>query len=166
MPTFAYKIQSKSTEFTWVATPPGLYVFPLGSWLVSWATPTCWRYDAHACPHLNKRNNIMKEHTDIKLTKIWRWHLNSSGRDRGRRSASPPRAAEMCRMGCDNTESTAPTYARHLIPRNVHSQVSHLRTNAWQADQPLHAVWYVPSKLFLQHGWCSLQVLHLSLVKI
>lgn len=62
-------------------------------------------------------------------------------------------------------QECAPTNAGHLVPGDVHSQVSHLRSNSGQADQPLHAVWDVPAKLLLQHGRCQLNILHLSLKK-
>lgn len=57
------------------------------------------------------------------------------------------------------------TYAGHLVPGDVHSQVSHLGSNSWQADQPLHTVRDVSSKLLLQHGWRQLQKFHLILEK-
>lgn len=67
---------------------------------------------------------------------------------------------------CAGFRSVALTDAGHLVPGDAHSQMGHFRSNSWQANQPLHAFWNVPSKLFLQYGWCQLQVLHLSLEKV
>lgn len=55
------------------------------------------------------------------------------------------------------------TDARHLVPGDVHGQVSHLGSNSRQADEALHTVGDVSSKLTLQHGRGQLQVLHFCL---
>lgn len=57
------------------------------------------------------------------------------------------------------------TYARHLVPGDVHGQVGHLGSDPRQADEPLQTVWDVASELLLQHGSGRLQKLHLVLVE-
>ena len=55
------------------------------------------------------------------------------------------------------------TYSAHLVPGDIHAEMSHLGTDARKFAEVLHCCWNITVIISLQDLACHLYVLHFSL---